>query len=120
MLGQVDFEGEVGGHAWGELMWDGEWLPLEPTSGPYWDEEAGRLVSRAGTSFKYFSRHDYPQVEVWAYYNDIYYLDPRDGSGNAPSSWRIPRLSTANLPLCYSRPSSNRMTLLLEQGEEYN
>jgi hypothetical protein len=84
-------------------MQDGEWLPLEPTSGPYWDEDEESLVRRAGTGFKYFSSHYYPQVEVWAYYNDIYYLDPRDGSGKAPSSWRIPHLSMANLwPTCLS------------------
>jgi hypothetical protein len=120
VLGKVNFDGEEGGHAWVEMMHDEEWLSLDPSSGPYWDDEEGKLVRRAGTPFKYFSRHDYPQVEVWAYYNDIYYLDPRDGSGDAPSSWRIPHLSTANLPLRYSKPSSNRMTLLLERGEEHN
>lgn len=116
VLGKVDFGGEKGGHAWVELMEDGEWLPLEPSSGPYWDDEEGRLVNRVGISFKYFSSHDYPQIEVWAYYNDIYYLDPRDGSGNAPVSWRLPRLSPANLPQHRSKPSSDRMTL--HGGEE--
>jgi len=61
---------------------------LEATSGPYWDDEKEEWVSRSGYPFDYFSRHDYPEVEVWAYYNDIYYLDPRDGSGIAPDSWR--------------------------------
>jgi len=111
VLGEVDFEGELGGHAWVELMQDGEWLPLEPTSGPYWDEDEESLVSRAGTGFKYFSSHYYPQVEVWAYYNDVYYLDPRDGSGNAPTSWRIPHLSMANLPQHLGRPGSGRIII---------
>jgi transglutaminase-like putative cysteine protease len=98
VLGKVDFAGEQGGHAWVELMDDGEWLPLDPSSGSYWDDDEKMLVQRDDTPFKYFSRHDYPQLEAWAYYNDIYYLDPRDGSGNAPVSWRAQRLSPANLP----------------------
>jgi hypothetical protein len=88
VLGKVNFGGQDGGHAWVELMHNGEWLPVEPSSGPYWDDEEGRLVPSTGVPFDYFSTHDYPQVEVWAYYNDYYYLDPRTGEGNAPTSWR--------------------------------
>lgn len=91
-LGDVNFGGQVGGHAWVELWHNGEWLPLEATSGPYWDDEEKKWVSRTGYPFEHFSGNDYPEVEVWAYYNDFYYLDPRDGSGNAPDSWREPKL----------------------------
>lgn len=111
VLGVVDFGGEQGGHAWVELMQDGEWLPLEPSSGSYWDDEEQTVVSRNGTGFKYFSRNHYPQGEVWAYYNDVYYLDPRDGSGNAPSSWRMPHLSTAKVPEHLGEASSGGIVI---------
>ena len=89
VLGKVDFGGEIGGHAWVEVWYNSQWMPLESTSGPYWDDEKGRWFSRAGYPFQHFADNDYPQVEVWSYYNDIYFLDPRDGSGNAPASWRL-------------------------------
>lgn len=88
VLGLVDFGGETGGHAWVEIKDNGKWLPLEATSGPYWDDNNNKLVSRNGHPFNYYSRHNYPDIEVWAYYNDVYYLDPRDNTGNAPFSWR--------------------------------
>lgn len=92
VLGRVNFGGEVGGHAWVEVRHDGEWLPLETTSGPFWDDEKGKWFPRNGYAFDHFLGHDYPVEQVWAYYNDVYYLDPRDGSGNAPESWRQPAL----------------------------
>ena len=88
VLGNVNFGGDAGGHAWVELKYEGKWLPLEATSGPYWDDEKGELFHRGGRPFQYYSINDYPEVDVWAYYNDIYYLDPRSGEGNAPDSWR--------------------------------
>lgn len=92
VLGRVNFGGQEGGHAWVEIMHQGEWLPLEATSGPYWDDDEWQLVPRAGNPFDYFAERDYPVVQVWAYYNDIYYLDPRSGEGNAPASWLQPQL----------------------------
>ncbi len=88
VLGKVKFGDEEGGHAWVELMFNGHWLALEPTSGPYWDDEVRKLVTSRGAPFGYYASHTYPVIQVWAYYNDIYYLDPRDNSGNAPASWR--------------------------------
>ena len=88
VLGKIKFGDEEGGHAWVELMSDGQWLALEPTTGPYWDDEAGELVSGRGAPFDYYATHTYPVIQVWAYYNDVYYLDPRNGTGNAPNSWR--------------------------------
>jgi hypothetical protein len=92
VLGEVIFSEIKTGHAWVELLINGNWLALDPCWGPYWDDKAGNLVSRQGVSFDYYASHTYPVLQVWTYYNDIYYLDPRDGSGNAPASWyaRIP------------------------------
>ena len=88
VLGKVSFGDEAKGHAWVELLTDGYWLALDPTDGPYWDDKAEKLVRKQGVSFNYYASHTYPVPQVDAYYNDIYYLDPGDGSGNAPASWR--------------------------------
>lgn len=88
VIGKVKFGDGEGGHAWVELWQDGEWLPLEATSGSYWDDDEGELVTRCGTAFNHCATHSYNVVEVWGYYNDIYYLDPRTGTGNAPASWQ--------------------------------
>lgn len=86
-LGQVTFNDVETGHAWVELLANGRWLALDPSWGSYWDNKAGKLIQRRGFPFDYYDSHTYPVLKVWAYYNDIYYLDPRDGSGNAPASW---------------------------------
>jgi len=86
-LGVIKLGDVETGHAWAELLTNGEWVALEPSWGPYWDDKAGKLIRRQGVPFDYFASHIYPVLQVWAYYNDIYYLDPRDGSGNAPASW---------------------------------
>jgi len=87
VLGKVTFDDEETGHAWVELLTDGNWVVLDPSCGPYWDDKAEKLVRRQGFPFNYYTSHTYPVLEVHAYYNDIYYLDPRDGSGKAPVSW---------------------------------
>ena len=87
-LGQAKFGNAATGHAWVELLTNGHWLALDPSWGPYWDDKAGKLVSRRGVPFDYYASHTYPVVQVWVYYNDIYCLDLRDGSGNAPAWWR--------------------------------
>jgi hypothetical protein len=86
-LGEVTFNGVKTGHAWVELFTEGYWLCLDPCWGPYWDDKAEKLVRREGVPFDYYGSHAYPVLQAWIYYNDIYYLDPRDGSGNAPASW---------------------------------
>ena len=88
VLGQVGPGDGAKGHVWVELLTNGHWLALDPTNGPYWDDKAGKLVRRQGVPFNYYANHTYPVPEVSAYYNDIYYLDLIDGSGNAPDSWR--------------------------------
>lgn len=39
VVGKVNFDGEIGGHAWVEIYENGKWFSLEATSGPYWDDE---------------------------------------------------------------------------------
>jgi hypothetical protein len=87
-LGEVTFNDIKTGHAWVELLTHGLWLSLDPCWGPYWDDKAGKLVRREGVPFDYYSSHTYPVIQVWIYYNDIYYLDPRDSSGDASASWQ--------------------------------
>ena len=77
-LGNVNFDGEVGGHAWAEIKVDGRWQVLEATSGPFYDEEGPKLVNRNGFSYDYWKYHEYPVVEVWAYYNDKYFTDEKE------------------------------------------
>jgi transglutaminase-like putative cysteine protease len=86
-LGTIRYNNEVTGHAWVELFVGGHWMVLDPCSGPYWDDKDGELIQRQGVPFDYFAGHTFPIVQVWAYYNDIYYLDPRDSSGHTPASW---------------------------------
>ncbi len=87
VLGEVRFGNEVIGHAWVELRINGRWVVLDPNYGPYWDDAAGRLISRRGRAFDYYASHIYPVIQVHAYFNDIYYLDLSEGSGDAPVSW---------------------------------
>ncbi len=87
-LGEVVFNDVEKGHAWVELLTNGKWVVLDPNWGPYWDDKDEKLVYRRGIPFDYYSSHTYPVLQVWAYYNDIYYLDPRSGAGNAPTWWR--------------------------------
>lgn len=86
-LGLVTFNELETGHAWVELLINGSWVALDPGFGPYWDDKAGKLVRRQGIPFDYYGSHTYPVLQVWAYYNDIYYSDPEGGTGNAPASW---------------------------------
>ncbi|MEW6222327.1 MAG: transglutaminase-like domain-containing protein [Candidatus Hadarchaeota archaeon] len=88
VVGQVNFNGEIGGHAWVEVYEGGRWLALEATSGPYWDDEDGRLYQSSGYPYYYFLTHTFPSLEVWGYFNDTYYYNPTTGQGNAPASWR--------------------------------
>ena len=75
VLGKVNFAGNIGGHAWVEIKEDGEWMALDPTSGPYWDEIEQRKIEREGLPYDYFKYHPYPVVEVWYYYNDKYFTE---------------------------------------------
>ena len=92
-LGEVRFGDEATGHARVELLTNGHWVALDPGSGPYWDDKAGKLIKRRGYPFDYHSSNNYPAHQVWAYYNDIYYLDLKADSGNAPASWKVADLA---------------------------
>ena len=87
VLGKVKFGEVEGGHAWVELFADGRWLALDPSSGPYWDDQTGNVNNRQGLSFDYYASHDFPVVQSWVYYNDVYYVNFLDGSENAPDAW---------------------------------
>lgn len=88
VVGKVNFSGQVGGHAWVEIYEGGSWFALEATSGPYWDDEEGRLYESSGYPYTYFKTHTYPSIEIWGYFNDIYYYNPSTGQGNAPATWQ--------------------------------
>ena len=87
VVGEVDFGGERGGHAWVEVF-DGKWFALDATSGPYWDDVEKRLHERRGFPYTYFKNHPYPYIEIWGYFNDIYYYNPSTEEGNAPFHWK--------------------------------
>ena len=88
VVGKVNFSGEVGGHAWVEINEGSGWFALEATSGPYWDDDEGRLYESSGYPYTYFKTHSFPSIEIWGYFNDLYYYNPSTGQGNAPASWR--------------------------------
>lgn len=88
VVGQVNFSGEIGGHAWVEIYEGGSWFALEATSGPYWDDDEGRLYESNGYPYTYYKTHHYPSIEIWGYFNDNYYYNPSTGQGNAPATWR--------------------------------
>jgi len=87
VVGLVDVGEEQGGHAWVEIRYNEKWLSLEATSGSYWDSDNGKKISRKGASFNYYAKRKYPSVEVWGYFNDIFYHNPQTGEGNAPGTW---------------------------------
>lgn len=93
VVGEVNFSGQRGGHAWVEFYENGKWFALEATSGPYWDDEEGKFYDRRGYPYTYFKNHEYPSVEIWGYFNDIFYYNPSTGEGNAPFHWKSVILS---------------------------
>ena len=77
-LGKVNFSGNASGHAWVEIKEDGGWMVLEATSGPFYDDDGSKKVDRDGVSYDYWKYHEYPVVEVWGYYNDVYFTDQNE------------------------------------------
>jgi len=102
-IGQVDFGDASGGHAWVEVYEDGEWFPLDPTDGPYYDEDSSELIPANSSAVDYDEYRDstYPVVEIWYYYNNEYFIDLGTRSGNAPVSWN-------NVPKSYQNIKSGR------------
>jgi hypothetical protein len=87
VLGLVNFGGDEGGHAWVEVYENDKWLALEATSGPYYDDDSQRLVERRGMPYNYYETHSYPSVDIWFYYNDVYYIDSVHNEKEAPDHW---------------------------------
>ncbi len=88
VLGQVNMDGQSGGHAWVEIYEEG-WFAVDATMGNYYDETIHQLIETPNVPYKYFKFHTYPVEEVWFYYNNEYFLDITTGNGNAPLSWRL-------------------------------
>ncbi|WP_094228251.1 transglutaminase-like domain-containing protein [Methanolobus psychrotolerans] len=90
VIGQVNFGGSSGGHAWVELYEGGEWFPLDATVGPYYDDDTSKVVypdDYEDIDFYYFQDEDYSVVDLWYYYNNEYFMDVSSGTGNAPDNW---------------------------------
>ncbi|UCF58225.1 MAG: transglutaminase domain-containing protein [Candidatus Bathyarchaeota archaeon] len=87
VLGLVNFGGEEGGHAWVEVYENDKWLALEATSGPYYDDDSQRLVERKGMPYNYYETRSYPSLDIWFYYNDVYFIDSVHNEKNAPDHW---------------------------------
>ncbi len=87
VLGKYTATGREKGHAWVELLIDGQWLALDPSSGPYWDDETEKLIGRSGVPFDYYASHPFPVLQIEIYYNDVYYYKPGELSGTLPASW---------------------------------
>lgn len=102
-IGKVDFGDVSGGHAWVEVYEDGEWFPLDPTDGPYYDDESSELILADSSEINYdkYSDSIYPVVEIWYYYNNEYLIDFGTRCGNAPVSWN-------NIPKSYQKIKSGR------------
>ncbi len=88
VLGLVDFEGILGGHAWVEIYDDNSWFALEATAGAYYDEVTNTLTEAEYLPYNYFQYTEFPVEEVWYYYNNDYFWDNDQSSGNAPDSWK--------------------------------
>jgi len=102
-IGKVDFGDVSGGHAWVEVYEDGEWFPLDPTDGPYYDDDSSELIPADSSDVDYdqYSDCTYPAVEIWYYYNNEYFIDLGTQIENAPVSWN-------NIPKTYQKMQSGR------------
>ena len=87
VLGTVSIGESEGGHAWVEVYEDDRWLALEATTGPFYDDDSLELKERRGLPYNYYKTRRYPSVEIWFYYNDIYYVDYVHDKQNAPNHW---------------------------------
>ncbi len=90
VVGNVNFSGVMGGHAWVQIYQNGSWMELEATSGPFWDDDDNKLVNNHGFPFNFFANHPYPVEEYWAFFNDRYYYNPNNGkqSPDLPLYWK--------------------------------
>lgn len=89
-IGKVDFGNVSGGHAWVEVYEDGDWFPLDPTEGPYYDDDNCSIVSAEVSEIDYeeYLESTYPAARVWYYYNDKYFMEVGKQNGDAPVFWK--------------------------------
>jgi predicted transglutaminase-like cysteine proteinase len=88
VIGLVNFEGDIGGHAWVQVYEDGRWFDVEPTAGATYTSETGLTETSGNIPYTYFKYHTFPSVEIWAYYNNEYFWNELTDAGNAPPSWK--------------------------------
>lgn len=88
-IGKVDFGNVSGGHAWVEVYEDGKWFPLDPTEGPYYDDDNCSIVSADISEVDYdeYLESTYPAVKVWYYYNNKYFMEVGKQNENVPVFW---------------------------------
>lgn len=89
-IGEMQFSGSTGGHAWVEVYKDGEWFPVDAIVGPYYDDNTSKMVypdNYEDIDFYYFQDKEYSVIEVWYYYNNEYFIDVESRTGNAPDNW---------------------------------
>jgi len=88
-IGKVDFGNVSGGHAWVEVYENGEWFPLDPTEGPYYDDENCSIVSAdvSGINYDEYLESTYPAAKVWYYYNNKYFMEVGKQNENVPVFW---------------------------------
>lgn len=92
VTGLVNFGGgNTGGHAWAEVFdtSTSRWFALEATSGNYYNSDTGQLQTSDGLPFDYFKRVSYPSVQLWNYFNDVYFYDLGRNEGIVPENWNI-------------------------------
>jgi len=87
VLGTVNFDGTVGGHAWVQVYEGGRWFDVEATAGNYYDESGYIEVDSSSIPYYYFKYHEYPSVEIWMYYNNEYFWNELTDKGNSPPHW---------------------------------
>lgn len=91
VIGEVNFSGQIGGHAWVQIYDNNQWHELEATSGPFYDEDTQTVVNNRGFAYNYFKTHPYPVEEYWAFFNDNFYYNPDTGlkSPDLPNYWLV-------------------------------
>ena len=87
VLGRYTYKGQTHGHAWVQLVVNGKWLDLDPSSGPFWDDTIRMLIPRSGVPFDYYASHKFPVTRIDLYYNDKYVFKPGGSTADVPPSW---------------------------------
>ncbi|HAU66131.1 MAG: hypothetical protein UT30_C0002G0043 [Candidatus Uhrbacteria bacterium GW2011_GWF2_39_13] len=94
-LGMVQFGNsplDIGGHAWTEVYYEGQWFPVDAVFGNTCYEN-GRCYSYSESElidWDYFRYVEYPVIEYWGWSNDKYYYLPAtaESSSGLPAYWK--------------------------------